>query len=56
MVGVALGTLIPSIVFRGIVQPIVVQRVLNITVRDTAIFYLRTGSRCAALLCAALAH
>jgi O-antigen/teichoic acid export membrane protein len=50
MIGVALGTLIPSIVFRGIVQPIVVQRVLNIKVRDTVIVYLRTGSRAAAFL------
>ena len=50
MIGVALGTLIPSIVFRGIVQPIVVQRVLNIKIRDTAIVYLRTGLRCAAFL------
>jgi O-antigen/teichoic acid export membrane protein len=50
MIGVAIGTLIPSIVFRGIVQPIVVQRVLNIKIRDTALIYLRTGSRCAAFL------
>ena len=50
MIGVAIGTLIPSIVFRGIVQPIVVQRVLNIKIRDTALVYLRTGSRCAAFL------
>ena len=50
MIGVAIGTLIPSIVFRVIVQPIVVQRVLNIKILDTAIVYLRTGSRCAAFL------
>ena len=50
MIGVALGTLIPSIVFRGIVQPIVVQRVLDIKIRDTAMVYLRTGFRCAAFL------
>ena len=50
MIGVAIGTLIPSLVFRGIVQPIVVQRVLNIKIRDTALVYLRTGSRCAAFL------
>lgn len=50
MIGVALGTLIPSIVFRGIVQPIVVERLLHISVRDTALVYLRTGSRCAAFL------
>jgi O-antigen/teichoic acid export membrane protein len=50
MIGVAIGTLIPSIVFRGIVQPIVVQRVLNIKIRDTALLYLRTGFRCAAFL------
>jgi O-antigen/teichoic acid export membrane protein len=50
MIGVALGTLIPSIVFRGILQPIVVQRVLHIKIRDTAVLYLRTGLRCAAFL------
>ena len=50
MIGVALGTLIPSIVFRGILQPIVVQRVLHIKIRDTALIYLRTGLRCAAFL------
>ena len=50
MIGVAVGTLIPSIIFRGIVQPIVVQRVLNIKIRDTALVYLRTGFRCAAFL------
>lgn len=50
MIGVAIGTLIPSVVFRGILQPIVVQRVLKIKVRDTAIICLRTGSRCAAFL------
>ncbi len=50
MIGVAVGTLIPSIVFRGILQPIVVQRVLNIKIRDTAIIYLRTGLRSAAFL------
>jgi O-antigen/teichoic acid export membrane protein len=50
MIGVAIGTLIPSIVFRGIVQPIVVQRLLNIKIRDTAFVYLRTGFRCAAFL------
>lgn len=50
MLGVAVGTLIPSIVFRCILQPIVVERVLHITMRDTALLYLRTGSRCAAFL------
>jgi O-antigen/teichoic acid export membrane protein len=50
IVGVAVGSLIPSIVFRVIVQPIVVQRVLNIKIRDTAIVYLRTGFRCTAFL------
>ena len=50
MIGVAIGTLIPSVVFRGIVQPIVVQRILNIKIRDTALVYLRTGFRCAAFL------
>ncbi len=50
MVGVALGTLIPSIIFRGIVQPIVVERYLQITVRETLLVYLRTGMRCAAFL------
>lgn len=50
MIGVAIGTLIPSIVFRGILQPIVVQRVLHIKIRDTALLYLRTGLRCAAFL------
>ena len=50
MIGVAVGTLIPSIVFRGILQPIVVQRVLHIKIRDTAVIYLRTGLRCAAFL------
>jgi O-antigen/teichoic acid export membrane protein len=50
MIGVALGTLIPSIVFRGIVQPIVVERVLHIKIRDTALLYLRSGLRCAAFL------
>ncbi len=50
MIGVALGTLIPSIVFRGVLQPIVVERVLHIKIRDTALLYLRTGMRCAAFL------
>ena len=50
MIGVAIGTLIPSIIFRGILQPIVVQRLLNIKIRDTALVYLRTGFRCAAFL------
>jgi hypothetical protein len=50
MIGVALGTLIPSIVFRAILQPIVVQRLLQISMRKTALTYLRTGSRCAAFL------
>jgi O-antigen/teichoic acid export membrane protein len=50
MIGVAVGTLIPSIVFRGILQPIVVQRVLHIKIRDTALLYLRTGLRCTAFL------
>jgi O-antigen/teichoic acid export membrane protein len=50
MIGVAIGTLIPSIVFRGILQPIVVQRVLHIKIRDTALLYLRTGLRCFACL------
>ena len=50
MLGVAIGTLIPSIVFRAIVQPIVIERTLRITVRETAWLYLRTGSRCAAFL------
>jgi O-antigen/teichoic acid export membrane protein len=52
MIGVALGTLIPSIVFRGIIQPIVVQRILHISMRETALLYLRTGGRCAAFLIA----
>jgi O-antigen/teichoic acid export membrane protein len=50
MLGVAVGTLIPSIVFRGIIQPIVVERYLHITVRETALLNLRTGVRCAAFL------
>ncbi len=50
MVGVALGTLIPSIFFRGILQPIVVERLLHISARETGLMYLRTGSRCAAFL------
>lgn len=50
MIGVAVGTLIPSIVFRGIVQPIVVERILHISSRKTALLYLRTGSRAAAFL------
>lgn len=50
MIGVALGTLIPSIIFRGIVQPIVVQRILHIKIRDTALLYLRTGLRSLAFL------
>lgn len=50
MIGVAVGTLIPSIVFRGIIQPIVVERVLHISIRETALLYLRTGTRCAAFL------
>ena len=52
MIGVAVGTLIPSIVFRAIVQPIVVERVLHISIRETAQLYLRTGARCAACLIA----
>ena len=50
MVGVALGTLIPSIVFRGILQPIVVEQLLHISMRKTGRLYLQTGSRCAAFL------
>lgn len=50
MLGVAVGTLIPSVIFRGIIQPIVVERVLHISVRATALVYLRTGLRCAACL------
>jgi O-antigen/teichoic acid export membrane protein len=50
MIGVAVGTLIPSIVFRGIIQPIVVERVLHISIRETALLYLKTGTRCAAFL------
>ncbi len=50
MVGVAVGTLIPSIVFRGIVQPIVIERLLHISIRKTIRLYLRTGARCAAFL------
>jgi O-antigen/teichoic acid export membrane protein len=48
--GAALGTLIPSVIFRGFVHPIVVQRVLHIGIRETATVYLRTGSRCALFL------
>lgn len=50
MIGVAIGTLIPSVIFRGIIQPIVIERVLHISMRETALLYLRTGSRCAAFL------
>ena len=50
MMGVALGTLIPSIVFRGILQPIVVERLLHISKRKTLGLYATTGSRCALLL------
>ena len=50
MVGVAYGTLIPSIVFRGIVQPIVVEKLLHVSMRKTAEVYLRTGARCATFL------
>ncbi len=50
MVGVAVGTLIPSIVFRGIIQPIAIERLLNISARQTALLYLRTGLRCAGCL------
>lgn len=50
MVGVAVGTLIPSIIFRGIIQPIVVERILHISMRETALLYLRTGTRCGAFL------
>ncbi len=50
MIGVAVGTLIPSIIFRGIIQPIVVQRILHISMRETALLYLQTGARCAAFL------
>lgn len=52
MLGVAIGTLIPSIVFRGIIQPIVVERFLHITVRETVLLNLRTGLRCASFLIA----
>ncbi|MGC1781678.1 MAG: oligosaccharide flippase family protein [Acidobacteriaceae bacterium] len=52
MLGVAMGTLIPSIVFRGVIQPIVVERVLHISVRETALLNLRTGVRCAGFLIA----
>lgn len=50
MVGVAVGTLIPSIIFRGIIQPIVVERLLHISMRETALLYLRTGTRCGTFL------
>jgi O-antigen/teichoic acid export membrane protein len=50
MMGVAMGTLIPSIVFRGILQPIVVERLLHISKRKTLGLYAKTGSRCALLL------
>lgn len=50
MIGVAVGTLIPSIVFRGIIQPIVVERLLHISIRKSAWVYLKTGSRCAGCL------
>jgi O-antigen/teichoic acid export membrane protein len=50
MIGVALGTLIPSLVFRGIVQPVVVERLLHISRRKTLGLYAKTGSRCALLL------
>jgi O-antigen/teichoic acid export membrane protein len=50
MIGVAVGTLIPSIVFRAILQPIVVQRLLHISIRQTVLTYLRTGLRCTAFL------
>jgi O-antigen/teichoic acid export membrane protein len=50
MAGVALGTLIPSIVFRGILQPIVVERILHISKRKTLGLYATTGTRCALLL------
>lgn len=52
MLGVAIGTLIPSVIFRGIIQPIVVERFLHITVRETAMMTLRTGLRCATFLLA----
>ncbi len=52
MVGVAIGTLIPSIVFRGIIQPIVVERLLHINKWETALVYLRTGARCGVFLIA----
>lgn len=50
MVGVAIGTLIPSVVFRGIIQPIVVERILHISMKETARLYLGTGARCAVFL------
>ncbi len=50
MIGVAVGTLIPSIVFRGVIQPIVIDRLLHISARQTALLYLRTGLRCAICL------
>ncbi len=50
MIGVAFGTLIPSIVFRAFIQPIVIERTLHISIRETALLYLRTGARCAAFL------
>ena len=50
MIGVALGTLVPSIIFRGIIQPMVVERLLHISMRETATVYLHTGLRCSAFL------
>lgn len=50
MIGVALGTLIPSVIFRCVLQPIIVQKCLQISVRDTLAVYSRTGVRCAAFL------
>lgn len=45
MLGVALGTLIPSIVVRGFVQPWLVERKLGISARNYYLVSLRTISR-----------
>lgn len=50
MIGIALGTLIPSIVVRGIVQPYIIERKLGIPVRSYYAMSLRTGINTVACL------
>ncbi len=50
MIGVAIGTLVPSVLVRAFVQPLIIERKLGILARDYYLLSLRTGFRTALCL------